>query len=93
MELLKEFTNKEYNVISTAPKVYCKSFEDNSGTLEIVCLLKMQPHAKAINVIYHHIHKHVYHGIIAIFLIATNSQLADIFFKPLTKNTFDHSQK
>ena len=35
MELLKEFANRGHNLISVAPKVYCKAFEDNSGALEI----------------------------------------------------------
>ena len=41
MELLKEFTNREYTLISTALKVYDKAFEDNSAALEIACLPKM----------------------------------------------------
>ena len=88
MELLKEFANQGYNLISSAPKVYCKAFEDNSGALEIACLPKMRPCTKAINAIYHHFHEHVHLGKISIYPNATNNQLADVFTKPLTQNTF-----
>ena len=82
-ELLKELTNRRCNLILTASNVYCKSFEDNSGALKIACLLEMQPHTKAINVIYHHFYEHVCLGKISIYPIATYSQLADVFTKPL----------
>ena len=50
----------------------------------------MRPHTKAINVIYHHFHEHVHLVKSSIYPIATNSQLADVFIKPLTQNTFVH---
>ena len=93
MELLKEFANQGYNLISLAPKVYFKAFEENSRALEIACLLKMCPPTKAINVIYHYFCEHDRLGKISIFPIATNSQLTDVFIKPLTSNTFVHLQK
>ncbi len=34
---------KEFKVICTKPYVYCKVFEDNSGTLELALLLKLCP--------------------------------------------------
>ena len=54
MELMDEFNDRGYDLISTKPIVYCKAFEDNSGALEITCLPKMCPGTKVINVIYHH---------------------------------------
>ena len=53
----------------------------------------MRPRTKAINVIYHHFREHVRLGKISVYPIATNSQLADVFTKPLTQNAFVHLRK
>ena len=44
MELMDEFNDRGYDLISTKPIIYCKAFEDNSGALEITRLPKMRPH-------------------------------------------------
>ena len=88
MKLLDEFTNRGYNLISTALQVYCTTSKDNSGELEITHLSKMCPHTKAINAIYQHLCNHVHLGKIAICHTATNRQLANISTMPLTQNTF-----
>jgi len=88
MELMDELKDRGYELISTEPKVYCKAFEDNSGALEIARLPKMRPRTKAINVIYHHFREYVRLGLISIYPISTDDQVADIFTKPLTQNPF-----
>ena len=85
MEYLKE---RVYDLISDNTIVYCKVFEDNSGALEIARLPKMRPHTKSINVIYHHFWEYVRLGMIKIYPISTHDQVADMFTKPLTQNTF-----
>ena len=35
MELLNELKDHRVKLVSTEPKVYCKAFKDNAGTLEI----------------------------------------------------------
>ena len=88
MELMDELKDRGYELISTKPKVYCKSFKDNSGALEIARLPKMRPRTKAINVIYHHFREYVRMGLISIYPISTDDHVADIFTKPLTQNHF-----
>ena len=93
MELLDEFNERKYDLISAEPKIYCKAFEDNSGALELARLPKMQPRTKAINVVYHHFREYVRLGLISIYPVSTDDQLADIFTKPLTQNTFVRFRK
>jgi hypothetical protein len=59
MFLLDERRNKGFQVICTAPHVYCKVFEDKSGALELARLPKLRPRTKHINVCYHHFQEHV----------------------------------
>ena len=87
MLLFEEFTNRGYHIISSTPKVYCKSIEDISAALEIICVSKICPQTKTINLIYQNFHKHVHLGKINIYPIASNSQLANVFAKPLSQNT------
>ena len=72
MELMDELKDRGYDFTSPEPIVYCKAFEYNSGTLEIVCLPKMRPRTKAINVIYYHFQEYVRLGMINIYLISTH---------------------
>ena len=88
MEPMDELKDRGYDLISTDPIVYCKAFEDNSGALEIACLPKMRPHTKAINVIYLHFREYVRLGMIEIYPISNHDQVANMFTKPLTRNTF-----
>ena len=88
MELMDELKDGGYDLISTEPIVYCKAFEDNYGALEIARLPKMLPRTKAINVIYHHFREYVRLGMIKIYPISTQYQVADMITKPLNQNTF-----
>ena len=88
MELVTELQQHGFNVISTEPRVYCKAFEDNSGALELARLPKMRPRTKHINIKYHHFREYVRLGLIKIFPITTDNQIADIFTKPLPQNLF-----
>ncbi len=53
MELLPEMREQDLKFLCTKPYVYCKVFEDNSGTLELARLPKLCPRTKHINVCYH----------------------------------------
>jgi hypothetical protein len=88
MEIINEFKDYGFNVISAEPRVYCKAFEDNSGALELARLPKLRPRTKHINIRFHHFREHVRLGLIKIFPISTTNQLADIFTKPLPQNQF-----
>jgi hypothetical protein len=88
MGLLQEMREKNFNVLCTKPYVYCKVFEDNSGTIEMARLPKLCPRTKHINLCYHHFCKHVHKGLIKIFPVDTKDQITDALTKPLAQNNF-----
>jgi hypothetical protein len=88
MGLLQEMRERNFNVLCTKPYVYCKVFEDNSGTLKMARLPKLCPRTKHINVCYHHFCEHVHKGLIKIFPVDTKDQIADALTKPLAQNDF-----
>ena len=88
MELIDKLEECVYDLISTNPIVYCKACEDNFGALEITFLPKMLPCTKPINVIHNNFRDYLQLGMIKIYPISTRDQVADMFTKPLTRNTF-----
>ncbi len=86
MNLLEEMRERDFQVICTEPHVYCKGFEDNSGSLELARLPKLRPRTKHINVCYHHFCEYVRKGLIKIFSIDTKNQIADALTKALAQN-------
>jgi histone deacetylase 1/2 len=88
MDLINEFKDNGFKVYSEVPRVHCKAFEDNSGALELARLPKLRPRTKHINIKYHHFREHVRLGLIKVYPIGTNDQIADIFTKPLAQNLF-----
>jgi len=93
MFLLDEMKCRNFQVICTAPHVYCKVFEDNSGALELARLPKLRPRTKHINVCYHHFREHVRSRKVKIFPIGTKDQTADALTKALPQNTFIRHRK
>jgi hypothetical protein len=92
MNLIGEMKNKGFQVC-TQPYVYCKVFEDNSGTLKLACLSKLRPRTKHINVCYHHFRELVQKGFIKIFPVDTKNQIADTLTKVLAQNDFTRHHK
>jgi hypothetical protein len=84
MFLVQEICKKGFQVICTKPYV----FEDNSGALELARLPKLCPRTKHINVCYHHFREHVRNGLIKIFPVGTENQIANA----LTTKALSHSQ-
>ena len=86
--LLKEM--KEHGVVTKdyCPKVFCKAFEDNSGTLVLAGTPRMRPRTRHINVKYHHFRGAVANKDIEIFPINTADQIADLWTKPLGYELF-----
>jgi hypothetical protein len=72
----------------TIPKVLCKVFEDISGAIELANVPKLRPRTKHINAKYHHFRKYVFDGTIVVEFISTINQLADIFTKNLSFESF-----
>ncbi|MEJ2116200.1 MAG: Ty1/Copia family ribonuclease HI, partial [Gammaproteobacteria bacterium] len=68
-------------------------FEDNNGALELATAPKMRPRTKHIAIKYHHFREHVKRGTIKIQRVDTKEQLADIFTKPLPRDTFQYLRK
>jgi hypothetical protein len=93
MNLLSELHEKGFSEDHIPPKVHCKAFEDNSGALELARAPKMRPRTKHINIIYHHFRQHVRDKLISIHPIKTKEQRADIFTKPVDKETFKYLRK
>ncbi|EJK77403.1 hypothetical protein THAOC_00765, partial [Thalassiosira oceanica] len=93
MELMIELKNRGFPVYCTSPIVHCKTFEDNSGALELGTLPKMRPRTKHINICYHHFREHVRKGYININAIGTENQTADILTKNLPQNLFVRHRK
>eukprot|EP00957_Ditylum_brightwellii_P179813 13697468-Ditylum_brightwellii.AAC.1 len=88
MSLLEELKKRGFSTYSSTPYIYYKDFEDNSGALELDCMPKLQPRTKHINQVFHHFRKHVRQGLIHIYLVSTEDQLADMLTKPVPKNVF-----
>ena len=93
MALVQEMRERHFKVICSAPYVYCKVFEDNSGALELARLPKLRPRTKHINVCYHHFREHVRKGLIKIFPVSTEDQVADMFTKALSQNLFQRHRR
>jgi hypothetical protein len=82
MSLVQKMREQNFNVLCTEPYVYCKVFEDNLGALELAQSPKLRPRTKHhINVCYHHFREHVQKGLIKIFPVGIDDQLADVFTK------------
>ena len=92
-ELVQEMREQQIVHLPNHAKVYCKCFEDNSGALELARTPKLCPRTKHINIIYHHFRDAVKKGIVEIFAITTENQMADILTKPLNQNLFVKHQK
>ncbi len=88
MFLVQEICKKGFQVIYTKPYIYCKVFEDNSGALELSRHPKLRPRIKHINVFYHHFCEHIRNGLIKIFPVGTENQIAGALTKDLSQNIF-----
>jgi hypothetical protein len=93
MELLCEIQQQGMPVTDNHAKVYCKVFEDNSGTLEMVKVFKFRPRAKHLNVELHHFCSYIKSGQISNHAISTTEQLADYLTKPVNATTLQYLRK
>jgi len=93
MFLIQEIKEKGFQVIANIPHVYCKTFEDNSGALELARLPKLRPRTKHINTCFHHFREHIRNGLIKIYPIGTKDQTADVLTKAIPQNDLQHHRK
>ncbi|GJZ33150.1 retrovirus-related pol polyprotein from transposon TNT 1-94 [Tanacetum coccineum] len=66
--------------------MYC----DSKAAIAISCNLVQHSHTKHIDVIYHFIKEHVENGIVELFFVETEYQLADLFNKALPEDRFKY---
>ncbi len=88
MDLLEEVKEKGIPVAVGPPIIHCKTFEDNSGALQLARLPKMRPRTRHINVKYHHFREAVAQGKISIQHVASKDQLGDALTKNLPRDLF-----
>ncbi|GJY07846.1 hypothetical protein Tco_0374900 [Tanacetum coccineum] len=65
--------------------LYC----DNKSTIALCCNNVQHSRAKHIDVCYHFIKEQVENGIVELYFVRTEYQLADIFVKPLPRERFN----
>jgi hypothetical protein len=93
LNMLIEANAHGITVTKDQPKIHCKLFEDNSGALELAKVPKMRPRTKHINIKYHHFRDYVRQGLVTVHAVASTSQVADMFTKPLPRNLFSTFRK
>lgn len=81
------------NILPLIPQVRCTLFEDNVGAETLAKSPKMTPRTKHIAIKYHHFREAVSSGILKIKRVDTKEQLADIFTKATTAQTFRYLRK
>ncbi|GJZ45875.1 hypothetical protein Tco_0593471 [Tanacetum coccineum] len=65
-------------------------YYDSKSTITISCNPVQHSHTKHINVHYHFIMEHVEKGIIELYFVGTEYQLADLFTKALPRERFEY---
>ena len=91
MESVREFNQFGIRIPNgEQPSVKCRVFEDNVGALELATEHKLRPRTKHLAVKLHHFRQCAADGTIKVQHVVTKDQLADIFTKPLPKDTFKY---
>jgi hypothetical protein len=88
IDFLQEAKMKGIPINIDKAAIHCRTFEDNSGAIEMAKVLKMRPRTKQLNIKYNHFHQHEQSGLLLIHVVSTNDQIADIFTKHLIETTF-----
>ncbi|GJX97152.1 hypothetical protein Tco_0352950 [Tanacetum coccineum] len=76
---------KSTAISSTKVPLYC----DNKSAVALCCNNVQHSRAKYIDVLYHFIKEQVENGIVELYFVRTEYQLADIFTKPLPRERFN----
>jgi histone deacetylase 1/2 len=90
---LKEAKERGVPVDVQDAAIHCKIFEDNSGAIEMAKVPKMRPRTKHLNIKYHFFRQHVQTGLLSVYAVKTENQIADIFTKPLNEQVFQTHRK
>ena len=87
---MAEEIGKIYQNDFQPPKILCRLFEDNNGTLLLATEHRYLPRTKHIALKYHHFRWFVNAGKVEILPIDTKGQIADQFTKALDMQTFHY---
>ncbi len=88
MKLLGELKLCKFKVICTESCMYCKVFEDNSGTLKLAKVPKVQLYTEHIDVCHHHFCEHIRKEIINIFPVSRHKRTNSWHFYQATISKF-----
>ena len=80
--------NFDTDIYCITADVYCHTFKDDSGALELAKIPKFRPCTKHINKCYHHTREYVRQGKINNHAIDINNQIADMLTKLLQQHFF-----
>ena len=87
--LLEELRDSGFPIPFSKAQVQCRTFEDNAACIEVATSEpKIRPRTKHLAVRLFHFRSHVENGRIAIEHVPSQDQLADIFTKPLPRDSF-----
>ena len=94
MTIVDEMAKYGIQMNTTAPRVHCRVFEDNSGALEMATVHKFRPRTKHLASKWHFFRSYVSSnkGVparITIHKIDTLQQPADTLTKPLSRELFE----
>ena len=91
LNLTKELSHYGNNVPNNkVPNITCRVFEDNVGALELANNPKLRPRTKHLAVQLHHFRLYTLAKQIMVEHVKTQNQIADIFTKPLPRDTFQY---
>ena len=91
LNLVDEFKEHGVNLPNAAkPHITCRVFEDNVGAMELANTPKLRPRTKHLAVQLHHFRQYLIDKRVTVERVATQHQLADIFTKPLPRDTFQY---
>lgn len=83
VDIAKEAYDRGVNFNMMTPGFKTTLFEDNTGTIELIRVRKLQPKTKHINNKFYHFRQHVEQGDINVVKVASEDQPADMLTKPL----------
>ena len=87
--LLEELRDSGFPIPFSKAQVQCRTFEDNAACIEVATSEpKIRPRTKHLAVRLFHFRSHVENGRITIEHVPSQEQLADIFTKPLPRDSF-----
>ena len=86
--LLEDLNKQGLPIHCVAPRIKCRTFEDNMSCLNLATTHRTRPRTKQLSIRLHHFRSNIVNKIITVEHISTTEQLVDIFTKPLPRVQF-----